>query len=405
MRLAILLCALPLLMSAGVPINTTVKPRSNPSAVKLHNKTGADAAFNQSAFGRDLVNKVKKGAIYIWAMTPGESGFLEPRWIGSGFIFQADPEHNAAYALTNHHVANDTTVLQCETYDRSTYKADFVALEPGIDVALIKIYDIPPTAYEVNVLGDSDKVQIGEPALAIGAPGSGDSVNSDRSDPLLDFGLHQTATMRVVTGKESDPFDCIEFWAQARNELGHEVFTNLPWRFVCQSTINGGNSGGPLYNANGEVIGLNHAHLGIGPTVTQNMNYTIPINYAKNFAYQILNTGKYEIPWLGMDIFVPSTYDTTQQVSEWEERNYKPGAFDILGVRDGSPAQKAGMQRGDKIIEFDGQTFPTNMDLRIYVFTLPIGKKVPVVVKRGLAKVHLEMEVAPKRKYDSEFSL
>jgi serine protease Do len=106
-----------------------------------------------------------------------------------------------------------------------------------------------------------------------------------------------------------------------------------------------------------------------------------------------------------MDIFVPSTYDTTQQVSEWEERNYKPGAFDILGVRDGSPAQKAGMQRGDKIIEFDGQTFPTNMDLRIYVFTLPIGKKVPVVVKRGLAKVHLEMEVAPKRKYDSEFSL
>jgi serine protease Do len=397
-----------MLMSAS-PIPKSVKPRSNPSAAKVQARQGADAAFSQSAFGRDLVNKVKKGAIYIWAMTPGTTGVLQQAWIGSGFIFQADPANNAAYALTNHHVANDTTLLQVETWDRSTYRADFVALEPGIDVALIKIYDIPPGSYEVNVLGDSDKVQIGEPALAMGAPGSGDSVNSDRSDPFLDFGLHQTATMRVVTGKESDPFDAIEFWAQARAQrhgaLGQQVFTNLPWRFVCQSTINGGNSGGPLYNANGEVIGLNHAHLGIDPTATQNMNYTIPINYAKNFAYQILNTGKYEGPWFGMDIFVPPSYQRTTQVAEWHERNYSPKSFEVLSVRNDSPAEHAGLKQGDQIIEFDGQTFPTNMDMRIYVFTLPIGKQVPVVVKRGAAKVHLVMETAPKRKYDSEFSL
>src|SRR4051812_12489475 len=111
MRLAIVLCALPLLMSAATPIQNTVKGRSNPSAAKLQKRTGSDAAFNQSSFGRNLVNKVKKGAIYIWAMTPGDTGVLQERWIGSGFIFQADPANNAAYALTNHHVANDTTLL------------------------------------------------------------------------------------------------------------------------------------------------------------------------------------------------------------------------------------------------------------------------------------------------------
>src|SRR5687768_6205978 len=107
MRLAMLLCVLPLLLSAS-PIRNTVKPRSNPAGVKLKQRAGADAAFNQSTFGRELVHKVKKGAIYIWAMAPDSSGFLSQAWIGSGFIFQALPEENAAYALTNHHVAQNT---------------------------------------------------------------------------------------------------------------------------------------------------------------------------------------------------------------------------------------------------------------------------------------------------------
>jgi S1-C subfamily serine protease len=405
-RFAILVCLLPLLVSASKPIPGSVKPRSNPAAAQSQ-RTGndADLAFKQSTFGRDLVNKVKKGAIYIWAMAPDPNGFLQPAWIGSGFIFQAIPEENAAYALTNHHVAQNTTLLQCETWDHSTYKAEFVALEPGIDVALIKIMDIAPGSYEVNVLGDSDKVQIGEPALAMGAPGSGDSFNADRTDPYISFGLHQTATMRVVAGKQTDPMEFISTRPYWQGDLGWQVMSNTPWRFVCQSTINGGNSGGPLYNAQGEVIGLNHAHFGAGSVITQNQNYTIPINFAKNFAYQILNTGKYEIPWFGMDMLIPSTETQPESVTEWEEKHYDPRRMEVLGVRRDSPAAKAGLQRGDRIVEFDGQTFPTTTDLRLYIFTLPIGKQVPVTVKRGGVKAHLMLEVAPKRKYDAEFSL
>jgi S1-C subfamily serine protease len=340
-------------------------------------------------------------------MGPGDTGFLQGMWIGSGFIFQSLPDENAAYALTNHHVANNTTVLQVETWDHSTFKAEFVALEPGIDVALIKIVGIPPDAYEVNVLGDSDKTIIGEPALAIGAPGSGESVNADRSDPFISFGLHQTATMRVVSGKQTDPFEAIGAWASPswKNTLGRQIVTNVPWRFVTQSAINGGNSGGPLYNARGEVIGLNHAHFGAGSTLTQNENYTIPINFAKNFAYQILNTGKYEVPWFGMDIFIPYFYNSPQQVAEFQEKHFDPKVIKVLSVRRDSPAERAGLLPGDIVVELDGQTFPTSVDMRLYVFNLPIGKEVPVTVMRGQRKVKLKMEVGVKRKYDAEFSV
>jgi S1-C subfamily serine protease len=359
-------------------------------------------------FGHDLVNKVKRGAVYIWMMQGiGPFGTLSPAGIGSGFIFQAVPEENAAYALTNHHVAGDTAILQVETWDRQTFKAELVATEPGIDVALIKIYNIPPDAYEVNVLGDSDRIQIGEPGLAIGAPGSRDSANTNRSDPYIDFGLHLTTTMRVVAGVQTEPYFYVGFWSGARDQLGYQVFTSLPKAFVCQSTINGGNSGGPLYNSRGEVIGLNHAHFGgngSGP-LSQNENYTIPINYAKTFAYQILNNGEYDLPWLGLDTVFPATFTQPQQITEFMERVYKPDEVKVFGVRSDSPAERAGFVSQDIILEFDGKVFSTPSELRRYVFDLPIGKLVPVRVLRGRQKIDLEVAVEPKRRYNSEFSI
>jgi S1-C subfamily serine protease len=106
-----------------------------------------------------------------------------------------------------------------------------------------------------------------------------------------------------------------------------------------------------------------------------------------------------------MDMLIPSTETQPESVTEWEEKHYDPRRMEVLGVRRDSPAAKAGLQRGDRIVEFDGQTFPTTTDLRLYIFTLPIGKQVPVTVKRGGVKAHLMLEVAPKRKYDAEFSL
>ena len=358
-----------------------------------------------SGFNRQLVNKIEKSCIYIWAMSPGESGFMSPAWIGSGVIFMAVPEEDAAYALTNHHVANGTSLLQCETWDRATYKAQMVATEPGIDAALIRIEGISRDKYEPCILGNSDNVIIGEPALAVGAPGSGDAVNTNRSDPFISFGLHQSTTLRVISGRSTNPYLFIRTWAGWKSSLGRQVMTNCPWRFVIEAPISGGNSGGPLFNSDGECIGLNHAHMSWGPQATQHVNYTIPINFAKNFAFQILDTGKYELPWFGIDILMPPYFDDAYGVREFVERYQDKTKLEVYGVRRDSTAERAGLQQGDVILEFDGRNFADVSELRIYVFTLPIGKQVPVTVKRGKRELDLTLEVGVKRSYDSEFSI
>jgi S1-C subfamily serine protease len=106
-----------------------------------------------------------------------------------------------------------------------------------------------------------------------------------------------------------------------------------------------------------------------------------------------------------MDLLIPATETSPQAVHEWEERFYDPTRLEVLGVRYGSPAERAGLRRGDQILEFDGQKFPNVSDLRLYIFDLPIGKEVPITVKRSGAKVQLVAETNPKRSYDSEFSL
>jgi len=341
------------------------------------------------------------------AFQAGEGG-------GSGVVFQIDYDKGTAYALTNHHVSGKAPVQSVRFWNKAEYKAEMVATEPGIDVSLLKISGLPDErnlpddkkTYITSPLGDSDKVQIGEYCIAMGAPGANEGFNTNRSDPYQDFMLQQTVTMRVVTGKDQSPTELVENWSGWRDDLGYEVLTNLPWRFKVTAAINGGNSGGPSFNSKGEVIGLNHAGHGSSyGQFAQNDNYTIPINSAKNFAYQIINTGKYELPWMGLDILIPQGYDTDSAVSEFMEHMYDPKVAKVLGVRRESPAERAGFKQGDIVVSFDGQTFPTNTDFRLYVFGLPIGKQIPVTVLRNHRKVQLTVETAPKRTYDSEFSL
>ena len=238
-----------------------------------------------------------------------------------------------------------------------------------------------------------------------GAPGSGDAVNTERSDPFITFGLHQSTTLRVVSGRSTNPYLFIQTWAGWKARLGRQIMTNCPWRFVMQSAISGGNSGGPLFNSRGECIGLNHAHFGPGAAISQHENYSIPITFCKKFAFQILDTGKYELPWFGMDILVPSYVDDYGKAAEFVERYLDQKKFLVFGVRKNSPAERAGLQDNDVIIEFDGRTFSDLTELRLYIFSMEIGQEVPVVVKRDRREIDITMEVGAKRSYDSEFSL
>ena len=161
------------------------------------------------------------------------------------------------------------------------------------------------------------------------------------------------------------------------------------------------------------MIGINF--YGGSGMVMQTSNWAIPINLAKDFVFQILETGKFEKPWLGLDVIMPPYIMTEQDYVEFRER-YRPDEMVIYGVRKASPASRAmrksgvgtqaGLAKGDVILEIDGQKFKSPEDVRKYVFSLDIGAKVTMVVERNGERLDpIEVEVGPKRGYDAEFSV
>jgi len=297
-------------------------------------------------------------------------------------------------------------------WDGAEYKAEMISREPGIDVALLKIEGIPderdlPDSKKTIVaatLGDSDKVQIGQHAIGMGSPGSRDGALTNRSDPYQDFMLQQTVTDGVVTGRDSVIGFEMGIWQQNRGHLGMQYGTNFPYAFRITVPINPGNSGGPLFNDKGEVIGLNF--YGGSNTIMQNENHSVPINSAKDFAYQILNTGKFEKPWLGLDMLMPSYIKSEDAYQEFLDHR-KSKALEVFGVRNDSPAEHAGFKKGDIIVSVDGREISDPQDFRQYIFSQAIGTRVSFVVKRNGSKLKspLVVEVQPKRIYDAEFSI
>jgi S1-C subfamily serine protease len=244
----------------------------------------------------------------------------------------------------------------------------------------------------------------------MGSPGSYDGVNADRANPFEDFMLQQTVTDGVVTGRDTVIGFEMDIWRQNRGNmyegmgLGYQYGTNFPYAFRITVPINGGNSGGPLFNERGEVIGLNF--YGGSFSLAQNLNHTVPINSAKDFAYQILNTGKFEKPWLGIDVIMPPYIKTPEAYEEFLDRR-KSKDLEIFGVRSESSAARAGLLKGDVILSVDGRKMNTPQDLRQFIFNTPIGTRLTFEIKRRGARLKdpIVVEVQAKRGYDSEFSV
>jgi serine protease Do len=372
---------------------------------------GSALAFEPSDTA-GVVKKVKRSVIRIQGIDVGAEQASGGYGGGSGVVFQINYDEGTAYALTNHHVSGDTAVAGVRFWNGAEYRAEMIAREPGIDVALLRIFGIPDERnvpddkknITASVLGNSDEVRIGDHAIAMGSPGAGEGANTNRSDPFQDFMLQQTVTDGVVTGRDSVIDFPLGIWRQNRNGLGQQYGTNFDYAFRVTVPINGGNSGGPLFNDRGEVIGLNF--YGGSSPLMQNMNHTVPINLAKDFAYQILNTGKFEKPWLGVDIIFPPFLREPEQVTEFRDRR-NSDALEVFGVRRNSPAARAGFQQGDIILEIDGRRFSTPEEVRRFIFTQPIGKQLSFVVERDGRKLRTPIvaEVGVKRSYDSEFSV
>jgi serine protease Do len=270
---------------------------------------------------------------------------------GSGFII--DPE---GHILTNNHVVSNASEITVTLNDRRTFKAKVVGTDPESDVAVIKIDGDKLPYLE---LGDSDKLRVGDWAIAIGNP--------------LGM-LRGSVTVGIIS-------------AQGRTNLN--IFGGTPdfQDFIqTDASINFGNSGGPLCNIRGEVIGINTA---INPS-GQGIGFAIPINMAKHVADQLVSHGHVQRAWLGV-----SLDQVTPEMAEGLGLDVKDGVI-ITKVTPGFPADKAGLRRNDVIVEYEGQPVSDMQKFRLRVADTSPGKVTSMVVIRDGKRIPVRVTLGER---------
>ena len=261
--------------------------------------------------------------------------------LGSGFILSRD-----GYIVTNDHVVRDAESVQVKLSNDKVYDAKVVGGDQKTDIAVIKINaaDLP-----VAVLGDSEKLEVGQWAIAIGNP----------------FGLERSMTVGVVS-------------ATGRSNVGIETYENF---IQTDASINPGNSGGPLLNIHGEVIGINTAIVAAG----QGIGFAIPIAMAKPIVTQIMQKGSVSRGYMGVTI-QPVTEDLAHSFGLKQAR----GAL-VNDVLKGGPAEKAGIRQGDVIITFNGSEVKDPSHLQRLVAEQGGGKTARVTLFRDGKTIELGM--------------
>ena len=253
--------------------------------------------------------------------------------LGSGFIINSD-----GYIITNDHVVRDAESIQVKLSNEKVYEGKVVGSDQKTDIAVIKINAGHPL--QAAVLGDSDKLQVGQWAIAIGNP----------------FGLDRTVTVGVIS-------------ATGRADMGIETYEDF---IQTDASINPGNSGGPLLNIYGEVIGINTAIVAAG----QGIGFAIPVNMAKQVVAQLVKKGSVTRGWLGVSI-----QPVTDEIAGSFGLSRARGAL-VSDIMAGSPAEKAGLRQGDIILRFAGKEIKDARQLQLVVAEATIGQKVDVEIFR-----------------------
>lgn len=265
--------------------------------------------------------------------------------LGSGFIISQD-----GYVLTNHHVVKDADEIMVKFSDRRELLAKLIGSDARTDVALLKVEakDLPAVT-----IGDPNKLQVGEWVLAIGSP----------------FGFEQSVTAGIVSAK-------------GRSLPGGNY---VPF-IQTDVAINPGNSGGPLFNMEGKVVGIN-SQIYSRTGGFMGLSFAIPMDVVMNVVDQIKATGKATHGWLGVQI-----QDVTRELAETFGMKKPLGAL-VSKVMPGSPAEKADLQIGDIITEFNGQQIENSSDLPPMVGITPINDKATLkIIRQGETKT-LEFKV------------
>ncbi len=274
----------------------------------------------------------------------GEGREIKMQEVGSGAIISKD-----GYIITNHHVAGHAKRMFCTLWNREEVEADLIGTDPLTDISIIKLRPEKARDFIFVSFGDSSAMRVGDSVLAMGSP----------------MALSQSVTLGIVSNTK---MVMPRFWG-SRGQLqldGENVGALVRW-IAHDAAIYGGNSGGPLVNLKGEIIGINEISFGLSGA--------IPGNLAQSVAKELMAKGKIQRSWLGVD------------VQPLFKRSGDEHGVLVSGVLEDSPASAAGLQPGDLVLRINGE--PTNVrfdeqmpEFMRLVTSLPIGKEVPLVFKR-----------------------
>lgn len=281
---------------------------------------------------------------------------IPPASLGSGFVIDSEN----GYIVTNNHVIRDAEEVRVTFYDDTTLPAEVIGIDEKTDIAVLKVENTKPI--KAAEFGDSDIMRVGDWVVAIGNP----------------FGLGGTVTAGIVSARQRDI-----------NAGPYDDFIQT------DASINRGNSGGPMFNTKGEIIGINTAifspsggSVGIG--------FAIPSALAKPVIDQIIEYGRTRRGWLGVRIQTVS-----EEIAESLGLEEASGAL-VASVNDGGPARDAGLKAGDIILEFNGQKIDEMKELPRIVAETRIGNETDVIYWRNGQKNTTKVKVGELEKAEEE---
>ena len=285
---------------------------------------------------------------------PGQNKKRKAQALGSGFIIDKE-----GYVITNNHVINNAEKITVTLYDDTAFDATVVGKDPKTDLALLKIIPKKYVLTEVN-FGNSDKLRVGDWVMAIGNP----------------FGFGGSVTAGIVSARKrglSGPYDDY---------------------IQTDASINKGNSGGPLFDMDGKVVGINTAiYSQSGGSV--GIGFAVSSNLAKQVTDQLKAYGRTKRGWLGVLI-----QEISKEIAESLSMDSPKGAL-VSSATEAGPAYKAGVKTGDVILKFNGIDISNMKELPKVVAGTPVGKSVPLIIWRSGKKITLnvvlgELELAEK---------
>jgi putative serine protease PepD len=330
--IASLLAALCLGAGGGALLYAKASPNHGTTVVRSVTVKGSQPASSTSPLSiPQIYQGAYKGVVQITVSSQAASPFggsQTQEAEGSGWVYNSNGD-----IITNDHVVAGAKSISVQFWNGKTYKGTLVGADGSTDIAVVHV-SVPSSELSPLAVGDSSKLEVGDGVVAIGSP----------------FGLSETATSGIVS-------------ALHRTIDAPNNFT-IPDSIQTDAAINHGNSGGPLLNTDGQVVGMNsqiHSQSG----GNEGVGFAIPSNTIKSVASQLISNGKAQHAYLGISL---NPNGTTAQ---------------IAGVRAGTPAAKAGLKAGDVVTSLGGTSVSTSDELAAAISSHKPGDKVSVTYTRG----------------------